>query len=1047
MRANRLLFLCAVGCGEQKFMAVNAEPDVIITSHDDGDVVGEGQRTWFIAIVDDADDAEDELVSTWTVGDRVLCAGDGVTEFGETSCEIQLADHELDVAVYVEDPRGSNGGDAVRLDVQPTDAPRVDLLSPVDSGVNYYTDVPVLLEALVQDAEDLSEDLLVEWTSDRDGGLESPTTPDSDGMVRSYVDLTEGEHLVRIRATDTTDKVGTDVVSINVQGPNSAPDCGWILPEDGTVLVTAEPIVLSGWASDPDVPSDWLTMNWNSNLDGDLASVPVSTVEGEEAGEASITVSDLTTGEHTLTMTAADEVGATCTAERLVVVTSRPSATILRPGGEALYYVDHPVPLEGLATDAEDSSDVLEAHWSSTMDGDLAVPSTVNADDTTGGFVSLQVGSHVISLDVTDADGVTGSDSSSIVVRGPNQVPTCTVTGPPEGTGGDASAVMTFTGTVDDADIGPEGLTVTWASDIIAGTLGTSIPSSDGTVSLATSDLDVGTHRVTMTVTDEVGASCVDDTTVVVGRAPVVNITAPADDSIVNVGRTVVFMAMVSDPDESATDLVVEWSSDRDGVLWTDAPDSVGFTTFSSDALTIGTHTISLSVTDSLGLFTVDVAVFRINGLPTTPVVHITPESPYTTDTLGVAIDTPSVDPEGDPIVYQYEWFLGPLSLVGTSSTMSPEETSKHQVWQVRVTPDDGHGLGVGALASRTILNTVPVITAVEIGPTPLYTNDAAVSSVTIVDPDEDDVVSVLHDWTVDGLPTTETGSALDGDVWFEKHQEIGLTVTPSDGESTGDLLVADPVSVSNSPPTAPEIRISPHPVIEGEGDMQCRIEEPGYDADGDDVLYSIAWTRDSDDYPGEAEVDTGLMWLGPLTDDWAGDTVPVEDFVAEEVWSCSVTSWDEEEEGGRAEIITEVQEPPPGCGDGILQDGEEYDPSPGPYLEVFVDPETCRWDFSLVEQLYCYGGCSWSGPLGCDQADADILCKLIMDNPASEALSYDEREPWTGPGFGSPTCDIGDRIAVNGRDVVDVSWMDVSLATHFGGGGRVVAFPICTDP
>ena len=58
MRAKPLFLVCALGCGEQKFVAVNAEPDVIITSHDDGDVVGEGQRTWFIAIVDDADDAD-----------------------------------------------------------------------------------------------------------------------------------------------------------------------------------------------------------------------------------------------------------------------------------------------------------------------------------------------------------------------------------------------------------------------------------------------------------------------------------------------------------------------------------------------------------------------------------------------------------------------------------------------------------------------------------------------------------------------------------------------------------------------------------------------------------------------------------------------------------------------------------------------------------------------------------------------------------------------------------------------------------------------------
>jgi hypothetical protein len=1046
----------AAGCGEQKFVAVNAEPDVIITSHDNGDEVGEGMRTWFRAVADDADDVEDELVATWTAGTRIVCEAVPVSDFGETICEIQLTDDEFEVAVYVEDPRGSNGGDAVRLDVQLTDAPSVELLSPGIAGVNYYVDHSVLLEARAFDAEDRAELLTVAWNSDVDGVLESPSAPDDDGMVRSYVGLSQGEHLVRVSVTDTTDKTGTDVISIVVQGPNTPPECAWIAPMDSTVLVTGEPVVLTGTASDADVPADWLMVTWSSNRDEDgvLDTVSPTSIDGVVggSGEASITVSDLSVGEHTLTMTVSDEMGLTCSVDRLVVVTSRPNATILRPMGEAIYYADHPVFLEGLAQDLEDGSDVLVARWGSDLDGELEVPISVDADDVTSGFVSLQSGSHVISLEVTDADGVTGADSSSIVVRGPNQPPTCVVTGPAPGTGGDAATLMTFTGTVGDEDVGPEALTVTWSSDLMpfGDTLGTSTPSSDGTVSLATSALDEGTHRVTMTVTDEVGATCVDGTTVVVGFAPSVDITAPADDSVVNVGTTVVFMAMVSDPDESATDLLVEWSSDRDGVLWTDAPDSVGFTTFSSNELTIGTHTIRLTVTDSLGLYTVDVAVFRVNGLPTAPVVRITPEFARTTDTLGVVIDTPSVDPDPDPdggaIVYQYEWSRD-LDLVGTSSTVSASETAKHQVWTVRVTPYDGHGLGVGGLASRTIENTVPVIAEVEIGPSPLFTDDVAASTVTVFDPDEEDVVALLHAWTVDETLVAETDVTLDGAVWFSKHQEVGLSVTPSDAESTGDSVSAPSVFVDNAPPTAPEVIITPDPVMVGVEPMQCRIDEPGFDADGDEVLYSIVWTRDSDPYPEEAEEDPALEWVGPLTDDWTGDTVPAGDTVVDEEWTCAVTSWDEEEEGGRAEVSIVVQPLPPGCGDGILQDGEEIDPPPGPFLELSADSDTCRWDFSMVEQLYCYGECSWGGELGCDQADADILCKLVTDNPDAVALSYDLISPWTGPGFGSPTCDIGERIDVNGRGVIDVSWMDVSLASHFGAGGQVVAFPDCTDP
>ena len=130
-----------------------------------------------------------------------------------------------------------------------------------------------------------------------------------------------------------------------------------------------------------------------------------------------------------------------------------------------------------------------------------------------------------------------------------------------------------------------------------------------------------------------------------------------------------------------------------------------------------------------------------------------------------------------------------------------------------------------------------------------------------------------------------------------------------------------------------------------------------------------------------------------PLTDEWTDDTVPAADTTPDEDWQCTVTSWDDEEmESAVAEVT--LAAPPPGCGDGILQAGEEYDPAPGPFMNVSVDSETCRWDFSEVEQLYCYGLCSWAGPPGCDASDADVLCKLITDNPDSEAISYTVTAP-----------------------------------------------------
>jgi hypothetical protein len=1038
MRSSIVLTLAGmVACGEQKFTAVNAEPDVDITSHDNGDEVGEGQATLFLAVIDDADDPEEDTVATWSAGERVVCERAAVTTWGESMCEIRLAMRETEVSIFVEDPRGSTGGDVVHLDVLATDAPVVDIHSPLATE-RYYSDHSVLMEAFASDSEDFVEDLLVEWVGEEVGDLGVAEAPDSEGKIQAYVSLAEGTHNLRVMVTDTTGKTGEDIVQIEVSGPNRAPGCEWLAPDDGTVLTLDEPVTLSGEATDPDVNSDRLEVHWSSDRDGLLGS----STPGSD-GVVSLIASGLSDNAHILTMTVVDEVGASCTAERGLVVTTRPEVVIIKPLGADLYYSDHPVALEGSVSDAEDGPDALSAQWESDLDGILDVAPDVGFDGLNTGAARLVEGVHILTLTGTDGDGVSGTDSATIAVRGPNQAPTCRVTGPASGSGGDEGAVVSLTGEVGDADIGPEALTVVWSSNL-AGPLGASTPSSDGLVSLGVGTLAAGTHVLSLTVTDEVGESCVDDTTFVVGRAPVVAIAAPADGATVNHGDTVTFVGSISDLDDSVSTLGVVWSSDRDGLLYEGSPDSSGLSIVTAGALTVGTHTITLSATDSLGLYSTDVVVLNVNGLPTAPVVEINPDPANTLDTLGVDIVVASVDPEGSPITYRYEWFLAGV-IAGEAGTVAPELTAKGQAWQVRVTPTDGTGEGAPGTADRVIVNSVPVIHAAEIGPDPLVTNSIATTILTVTDPDGDELTH-SHTWAVDGVPVGDASGFLDGLLYFDKHQLVSVRVIPSDDEATGEPIDATPVFVQNAPPTAPTIVIVPDETMGATDDLWCRVLDNGTDADGDEVLNAVAWERDDYPYPDDEPEDSAGGWLGPLTDEWTGDTVPSEDTRIEEVWRCTVTSWDDEEAGESAVATIDIQPLPPGCGDGILQPGEEVDPPVSPFTHLSINPETCRWDFSEVEQLYCYGMCSWDGPFGCDNADADVLCKLIMDNPDSEALTYSVIAPLSEPGFPGVYCGKGTTIATD-RGVPDVSWMDASVAAHHGGGGTVVAFPDCTNP
>ncbi|MEZ4454114.1 MAG: DUF4215 domain-containing protein [Nannocystaceae bacterium] len=107
-----------------------------------------------------------------------------------------------------------------------------------------------------------------------------------------------------------------------------------------------------------------------------------------------------------------------------------------------------------------------------------------------------------------------------------------------------------------------------------------------------------------------------------------------------------------------------------------------------------------------------------------------------------------------------------------------------------------------------------------------------------------------------------------------------------------------------------------------------------------------------------------------------------------------------------------------PHCGDGVQQanQGERCDIT-DPYLAVGCT-DVCTYEFSMVKQFYCHGTCSWAGPDGCDQADADIFCKLLKGDPAAKATSFNFGAPLPnlgGFGCGNPNKFVNDGM---GNDV-----------------------------
>ncbi|NJL27958.1 MAG: hypothetical protein HC897_08690 [Thermoanaerobaculia bacterium] len=289
-----------------------------------------------------------------------------------------------------------------------------------------------------------------------------------------------------------------------------------------------------------------------------------------------------------------------------VVEVSFPTATTFF-AGELVSFV-------GTATDAQEGDLTSQLEWVSDLDGPIG---------TSGSFstASLSVGSHTITASVTDGGGLPGSFSIPVDIA-PNTAPVVEITAPLTGATVTATDPITFAGSATDVEEGDLTAGLSWVSDL-DGTIGTG-----GSFQMAT--LSIGLHTITASLVDGGGVpgSAVITVQVNANVAPTVTITSPANGTTFTATDPIVFTATATDPEDGNLAASVAWSSDLDGALGTGA--SLNVTT-----LSVGSHTITASVTDSHGSPGSAVITVQVNA-NTPPVVTTTsparvPNSPWVT--------------------------------------------------------------------------------------------------------------------------------------------------------------------------------------------------------------------------------------------------------------------------------------------------------------------------------------------------------------------------------------------------------------------------------
>ena len=278
------------------------------------------------------------------------------------------------------------------------------------------------------------------------------------------------------------------------------------------------------------------------------------------------------------------------------------------------------------------------------------------------------------------------------------------------------------------------------------------------------------------------------------------------------------------------------------------------------------------------------------NDPPSTPRIELGPLGATSNDDLVVTITEESVDPDGDAVSYEYAWLLEGTAVEGlTDSTLPASETKKGETWTVEVYPTDGKERGNPARSTVTLNGSAPTL-SVQLSPEVVRTNDTITATVDVDDPDGD-AVNVSWTWLINGVGTGPSDPDLDGSVWFQKGDVVGVTATATDSDGLISTARVE-LTIGNTPPESPELEFSAIPPIAG-ADLTCLIATEPHDEDpADSFTYTFAWAVDGVPFTGTTS-----------TDLWPNDTVPGFNVLVGQRWTCSVVANDGTDDGPAVSI------------------------------------------------------------------------------------------------------------------------------------------------
>ncbi len=563
-------------------------------------------------------------------------------------------------------------------------------------------------------------------------------TYDGTGINAQCTYPDDGTYTVRLLVTDDDGSTDDDTATVTVTNAPPVADAGGPYTVNQGVPLTPD----GSGSTDPDgTISTWA---WDCDNDG--------TYETTSSSATGATCTWADDGSYTLGLQVTDDDGATATDTATVTVTNTPP--LADAGGPYTVNQGVPVAVDGSGSSDADGSIVSWA-WDCDTDGTVDVTS---ATGTGSSCAWGDDGTYTITLTVTDDDGATATDTATATVT--NTPPVAEAGGPYTGNKGFAVAVD---GT---ASADADGVLVSWAWDC----------TTDGSIdamgaSASCTYAAVGNYTVTLTVTDDDGATATDTATV----------------AISNTGPTADLGGPYTGDEGVAVTLDASGSSDPGGALVSYAFDCDGDGTYevtsgsSSTACTYaneGVFTAGLQVTDDDGATDTDTATVTIANVAPALSNLVVPDGDEGSS-LTFSVD--DVDVAGDTVTIS--WDFGD----GTTGSGSPttHTYADDGTYTVTVTATDDGGASTSLTDDSVIANVAPVLTS---SPPVNAVQDSLYSyQPTVVDPGDE-----VFTWTLSS--SAPTGMTIDSTgliEWTPTYAQslvgsfsVVLTVDDGDGDT-----------------------------------------------------------------------------------------------------------------------------------------------------------------------------------------------------------------------------------------------------------------------